>query len=380
MISALQQYLAGDGVLHSLDMYTVAKQRFLETFESVILQRRAFDYRVQFTGPTGANAVEAALKLARKVSKRSNVIAFTQSYHGLSAGALSVTANSFYRNEAFINRSNVVFMPYDGYLGDGIDTTRYLRKVLTDGSSGTDLPAAAIVETVQAEGGVNVASTEWLRTLEKLCRELDILLIVDDIQVGCGRTGTFFSFERAGIYPDLVVLSKSISGIGLPMSLLLIRPELDQWKPGEHTGTFRGNNLAFVTATEALRYWEDDFFASEVGRKGQFFRSKLEDIRHHFPEIRGEVRGVGLILGLQLGDNETARDVSRGAFERGLIVELCGRGNDVLKFLPPLTAQEDVLEEGIEIVRESIAAAVQRRGLAEHPRPALSASSSRAHG
>src|SRR6266550_1312716 len=233
---AVIEYLQGDGVVHGLDMWTVAKREFLEAFERVILKPRDLSYKIQFTGPTGANAVEAALKLARKVKGRRNVIAFTNAYHGLSAGALSLTGNSHFRNEAFVNRLDATFMPYDGYFGSQVNTLDYLKRLLNDKSSGLDLPAAIILETIQAEGGINVASNEWLQGLEKLCREFDILLIVDDIQVGNGRTGTFFSFEPAGIRPDMVVLSKAIGGLGLPMSLLLIDPAMDQWKPAEHTG------------------------------------------------------------------------------------------------------------------------------------------------
>ena len=357
MVQAIADYLASGGVVLSLDLWTAAKQRFLEAFESVILQPRGLHYKVQFTGPTGANAVEAALKLARKVTRRSNVIAFSQSYHGLSSGALAITANASYRNEAFVNRLNVSFLPYDGYLGD-LDTMDYFSKVLADRSSGVDLPAAVVVETVQADGGVNVATVEWLQRLESLCRHYEILLIVDDIQVGCGRTGRFFSFERAGIHPDLVLLSKSISGIGLPMSLVLIRPELDQWRAGEHTGTFRGNNLAFVTATEALRYWQNDALSGDISRMSDMLAAGLDCIGQEFPKANARLRGAGLIYGLQVTDGRLAKRVSRAAFQNGLIIERCGQDDDVLKFLPPLVVEADVLEEGLRIMRRSIATAL----------------------
>ena len=178
---AVMEYLQHDGVVHALDMWTVAKREFLETFEALILKPRNLDYKVQFTGPTGTNAVEAALKLARKVKQRSNVIAFTNGYHGLSAGALAITGNRHFRNEAFVNRLDVSFMPYDGYFGEDVNTLDYLRRFLLDNSSGVDVPAAIIIETIQAEGGVNVARLEWLRGLEKLCREFDILLIVEPV-------------------------------------------------------------------------------------------------------------------------------------------------------------------------------------------------------
>lgn len=360
MKEALIRYLTADGVAHSLDMATTAKQEFLERFETVILDPRGLDYKVQFTGPTGANAVEAALKLARRVTQRGNVIAFTNAYHGLSAGALAVTANSHYRHEAWVQRHNVSFLPFDGYLGADVDTAEYLRKVLADRSSGVDLPAAVLLETVQAEGGVNVASTRWLQTVAEICRAHDILLIVDDIQVGCGRAGTFFSFEPAGLKPDLVVLSKSISGFGLPMSLLLIRPELDQWKPGEHTGTFRGNNLAFVTATEALSHWETPVLANAVAMSGRQLEAELHGCGRRWPGLGLKVRGTGLIWGLEFADMALCQEVAREAFARGLVIETCGSGRNVLKFLPPLNIAPADLAAGVEIVRAAIAAVVAR--------------------
>ena len=232
---ALIKYISDDGIIHGLDKATTAKKKFLEKFHEIILQPRHMEYKIQFSGPTGTNAIETALKLVRMVKGRSNVIAFTNAFHGLTMGSMAVTANSFYRDEAFINRINVSFMPFDGYFGQDTNTTQYLRKFLDDQSSGVDLPAAIILETVQAEGGIKVASDEWLREIEQICKDFDILLIIDDIQVGNGRTGTFFSFESSGINPDIITLSKSIGG-GLPLAMVLMKSELDQWKPGEQIG------------------------------------------------------------------------------------------------------------------------------------------------
>jgi diaminobutyrate-2-oxoglutarate transaminase len=360
MVQAICDYLAANGIVQSLDLWTTAKAAFLEAFESVILKPRGLDYKVQFAGPTGTNAVEAALKLARKVTRRANVIAFSRGYHGLSAGALSITANAKYRNEAFVNRLNVSFMPYDGYLGEHVDTIEYLRQVLTDRSSGVDLPAAVVVETVQAEGGVNVARDEWLRQLEEVCRRFDILLIVDDIQVGCGRSGRFFSFETAAIVPDIVLLSKSISGMGLPMSLVLMKRELDQWRAGEHTGTFRGNNLAFVSATAALRYWENERLSCHVLRMGEVLEQTLGRVAREYPDARARIRGRGLIYGFQVADAALAERISHVAFQKGLIVERCGAEGDVLKCLPPLVIDAAVLEEGLNILAGSVGTALGR--------------------
>jgi len=355
---AVIEYLEHDGVVHGLDMMTVAKREFLETFEEFILKPRKLDYKVQFTGPTGANAVEAALKLARKVKQRSNIIAFTNGYHGLSAGALAATGNRHFRNEAFVTRLDVSFMPFDGYLGEGMNTLDYLRRCLGDASSGLDLPAAIILETIQAEGGINVAKFEWLRGLEALCREFDILMIVDDIQVGNGRTGTFFSFEPAGIKPDLVTISKSIGGMGLPMSLVLINRPIDLWKPAEHTGTFRGNNLAFVGATAALSYWRTEKFAAEVNRKGTLLHKRLTAIQEKHPALGLKVRGRGLIYGLEMPKPRLAKAVARRAFQRKVIIELAGADDQVLKFLPPLVIEDEVLERGVEIVADCLKAEI----------------------
>jgi len=360
---ALIEYLQHNGVIHGLDKATVAKRNFLQKLDDSILQPRSLTYKVQFTGPTGTNAVETALKLARLVKKRSSIISFTNGYHGLTMGALAVTGNSFYRDESYGIRANTAFMPYDGYLGPSVDTTEYLRRYLEDGSSGLDLPAAMIVETVQGEGGVNVASTQWLQKLEHLCREFDILLIIDDIQVGNGRTGPFFSFERAGITPDMITVSKSI-GAGLPLALLLMRPELDQWQPGEHTGTFRGNNLAFIAATEALsQYWENDTLSKTVEYNGRIIKEELENMCEKHSDSKYSVRGSGMIWGLDLKTRDAAVEVSMAAFKKGLLIETSGSKSSVLKFLPPLTIEETLLREGLELIDEALAETVRPREL-----------------
>ncbi len=352
---AMIAYLQRKGIVHGLDMATVAKRQFLCTLDEVIFRPRKLNYKVQFTGPTGTNAVETALKLARRVKRRSNVIAFTNGYHGLTMGSLAVTGNDFYRDEHYGARNNADNLPFDGYFGPDTNTVTYLRKFISDKSSGVDLPAAVIVETVQGEGGINVASDTWLRELEQVCREYDIILIVDDIQMGNGRTGTFFSFERAGIVPDMVTVSKSIGG-GLPMALLLMRPELDQWKPGEHTGTFRGNNLAFIAAAEALNaYWRDDAFATAVRHKGKIMQTLLERLVASYPDLNIRLRGVGMVWGIDFPCEGFAAAVSKRAFEKGLVIELAGSEDNVVKFLPALTTDEAVLREGIAIIDAAIA-------------------------
>jgi diaminobutyrate-2-oxoglutarate transaminase len=350
----LIDYLQSDAILHSLDMATVAKRRFLERFEQVILAPRGLRYKVQCAGPTGTDSVEAALKLARKFTRRTNIVCFFNAYHGLSLGALALTGSADKRGVAGVPLCHAAPMPYEGFPTAGSDSIGHLEAYLAGCATSQDLPAAIILETVQVEGGIRIASREWLRSVAALARRYGLLLIVDDIQAGCGRTGPFFSFETAGIEPDLVCLSKSISGLGLPMSLVLIKPELDVWKPGEHTSTFRGNNLAFISGAEALAYWEDSSFSDEVVRKGELTRSRLLEIAERHPEVVTDVRGRGLIYGLQLSPPELGRQVVQAAFRRGLVIETVGAQDEVVKLLPPLTIEDANLERGLRILADSL--------------------------
>lgn len=351
----ITEYLSSDAVVHGLDMATPAKRDFMETFSSVILRERDPRYRFQFTGPTGANAIEAALKLSRKVTGRQNIISFTHGYHGMSLGAIAASGNRFYRAGSGVSLSGVTFMPYDGYLGLDFDTADYLRKALMDESSGVDRPAAILVETVQGEGGINVASKQWLQAIQATAKNVGALFIVDDIQMGCGRTGEFFSFEFASLSPDIVVLSKSLSGYGLPLSMLLIKEEIDAWQPGEHTGTFRGNNLALVSATAAVNiYWRTSTLSQGIQRIGDLMRRRLETIASGYANTFA-VRGRGMALGFDCQMAEIAKAVSRKAFGKGLMIERCGPIDQVVKFLPALTIDLETLNKGLEIFEESLA-------------------------
>lgn len=351
----LLEYIENDGITHGLDLHTRAKGEFLETFNEKILKPRGLEYVVQFTGPTGTNAVEAALKLARNVTGRENVISFTNGFHGVSLGSLAATGNSHHRGAAGVSLNGTSRMPYDGYLGDNIDTTAYLDKVLSDSSSGIDKPAAVIVETVQGEGGINASSIDWIRNLDQICKKHDVLLIVDDIQAGCGRTGSFFSFEEAGIYPDMVTLSKSLGGYGTPFAVVLIRPELDQWQPGEHNGTFRGNNFAFVTAKAAIdHYWSDDAFANDIKRKGSYISKRLQAIVDKYGEGNFTTRGRGMFQGINCVNGDLAGKITQKAFQKGLIIETSGADDHVVKFLCPLVISDINLKKGIDIVEQAI--------------------------
>jgi diaminobutyrate-2-oxoglutarate transaminase len=354
--AALVDYIMQDGITHSLDLHTVAKERFLEAMHDIVLAPRGLgDYVMQFTGPTGTNAVEAALKIARKATGRTNVIYFTNGFHGVSMGALSVTGNSYLRAAAGVPLANTTAMPFDGYFGAGVDTIAHLEKVLSDPSSGMETPAAVILETVQGEGGLNVARIDWLKRLEALCKTRGIVLIVDDIQAGVGRTGTFFSFEPAGIKPDIITLSKSLSGYGLPLSLVVIRRELDVWKPGEHNGTFRGNNHAFITATAAIEhYWSTDAFAQEIAAKGEYLRQRLQAMVDRFAGDLVEVKGRGMMIGVCCADPKWAAAVTKRAYTYGLIIERAGPDDEVIKCMMPLTTTFAELEEGLDILERSI--------------------------
>ncbi len=356
---AVQDYLADDHIINSLDMFTEAKRDFIDTFYNKILVPRNLDYKIMCCGPTGTNAVEAALKLARKNTKRRNVIAFGGAFHGMTLGSLAVTTDRISREGAGVSLDDVTFAPYDGTVG--VEALNYLKWIIEDDHSGVDKPAAIILETVQAEGGINIASVEWLRGIRKYCSENGILLIVDDIQVGNGRSGWFFSFERAGIVPDMVVLSKSISGFGLPMALLLIKPEYDIFRPAEHNGTFRGNNLAFVGGKAAIEFFTENNLDKMVQERGAIIEETLKEICFKYDDL--DYRGIGMIWGIDFTKIDPALAIKcvHDAFDKHLILEVAGRKDAVLKIMPPLTIDIETLKEGLEIVKEVVTAAVDNR-------------------
>ena len=310
-----------------------------------------------FTGPTGTNAIEAALKLARKVTGRTNVFALMGCFHGMTMGALALTTDMASRKGAGVPLHDVTHIPAP-YMFPELDTVAYMERLLADDHSGVEKPAALVLETVQAEGGIYVFDPEWLRQIEAFCHKHEIMLIADDIQVGCGRTGSFFSFERAGIKPDMVALSKSIGGYGLPMALLLFKPELDIWKPGEHNGTFRGNQPAFVAAKAALEFGNSTHLYEKVNDKAkiveEFLKTRIQAID---PAL--EIRGIGLIWGIDMSKAApvgTCRKVVTECFKNHLIIEQAGRDDCVLKLMPALTIPEEELKAGLEIIEKSIKA------------------------
>ena len=350
----LIEYLENDGVMHALDMYTVPKREFIQTFEEKVLKPRGLNYKIQFPGPTGTNANEAALKLARKVKKRRNIFAFMGAFHGMTLGSLALTTDKSSRGGAGVPLENVTFIPAP-YMFPELDTIEYMQKLLDDDHSGIEKPAAVFLETIQAEGGIRVFEIEWLQRLRKFCDDNDILMIVDDVQVGCCRSGTFFSFERANIQPDIVTMSKSIGGYGLPLAITLFKPELDVWTPGEHNGTFRGNQLAFVAAKGGIEYMLANNVESEVRRKGEIVREFIT--KEILPlDERLELRGMGLIWGIEFEKISAglADKVIEKCFENGLIIEGAGRKNSVVKLMPPLVIEDETLIKGMEIIKKSV--------------------------
>jgi len=356
----LLDYIAADRVIHSLDMYTVAKREFLSALDEIILRPRGLDYRVQFPGPGGANAVEAALKLARKVTGRTEIVAFAGAFHGATLGALALTGNALLRGGSGVPLAHALSLPFPAR--DGADDPAelgpgWLERKLAAAGIGGDIPAGVIVEVVQGEGGVNVARMDWLHGLAEDCQRHGIVFIVDDVQMGCGRTGPFFSFEPAGLTPDIVCLSKSIGGYGLPLALTLIRPELDIWKPGEHNGTFRGVDPAFVTGTAALRtYWSDHAMQRHTLATGERIGAALAELSRSVPRTGIQPRGRGMAHGLAFEHSGLAGKVASKAFECGLLVETCGQTGEVVKLLPPLTITDSELDEGLGLLADAVQA------------------------
>ncbi len=348
------EYLATDGIIHALDMQTIAKAEFISCFEDRILKPRGLDYKIQFTGPTGTNAVEAALKLARKVKKRPDVWCLMGCFHGMTLGALALTSQRDDRKGGGVPLNYVQHIPAP-YMFPELDTIAYMERLLQDDHSGAALPAALVIETTQIEGGIWVMDTEWLKAVRAFCDRHDILLIADEIQIGCARSGHYFSFERAGIVPDLVAMSKSIGGFGLPMAITLIRPEMDIWNPGEHNGTFRGNQLAFVGGKAGLEFMLDNHIEEETRRKSELVRSFLQE---QIAPLRQdlEIRGIGLVWGVDVHDGDLSKRIVRRCFDNGLVMERAGRKSSVVKLMPALTIDDKTLLSGLRILKDAMAA------------------------
>ena len=350
----LIKYLESDGIVHALDMYTVPKENFIKYFEEKILKPRKLDYKIAFPGPTGTNSIELALKLARKVKQRPYIWAFTGAFHGMTLGALALTTESAARKAAGVPLDYTVHIPAPYSMGGNFDSIAYMEQLLNDDHSWYEKPAAIIIETVQQEGGIHVFSKEFLKELRALCDKYDILLICDEVQIGCSRSGTFFSFERADIVPDIVCMSKSIGGYGIPFAVTLFKKELDVFKPGEHNGTFRGCQLSMVAGLAALEMTVEQDIPAQVRRKEKIVKEYLDKEIKPLLKDKMEIRGIGLSWGIEFNDGKLARAVLDKCFEKKLIIELAGSYDSVLKIMPSLVIEDELLLKGLNIVKESI--------------------------
>jgi diaminobutyrate-2-oxoglutarate transaminase len=338
------EHLRAGKLLHSLDTFTTEKRTFLETIQRNVLAPRQLDMVVQTVGPTGATAVEAALQLAQRVTGHRAVLGFEGGYHGMSYRAASISASMAGR-ETSAHLKDFVALPFVTHVTDA--DIELLETTLRTPVNGQPI-GVVIIEPTQGEGGARAFDPVYLSAIRRITRELGILVIADDIQAGVGRTGPFFSFEGSQLDPDIICVSKSISGLGLPMAIILVRRSLDAWTPGEFTGTFRGNNLAFATSTTMLEhYWSDSTLEKNTEQLGHTVRTALEGMSEAFGAGQFNVRGNGLLCGLNVGDTELAAAISRNAFERRLIIETCGPGDTVLKLLTPLIIEPEQLDEGL---------------------------------
>lgn len=375
---ALKEQLDSGLPYQTLDIPTEAKTNFIKSVKNFLPQELADNSVLQFCGPSGADAVEAAIKLAKQTTGRNTMFAFRGAYHGMTNGTMGMMGNLGTKARRTGLMSDVHFMPfpYDLRCPFGLGGEagakagiRYIERLLNDDEAGIMKPAAMIVEPVQGEGGVVPAPAFWLRELRRICDEHGILLILDEIQCGVGKSGYNFAFEEAGIVPDILCLSKAIGG-GLPMSLLVINKEHDTWKPGEHTGTFRGNQLAMISGAKALEIIERDNLVEHANIAGQYLRLGLEAIQSRVNCI-ADVRGKGLMLGVEIrkpgselnkfgepvADGELTLKIQRAALERGLMVEKGGRDGSVIRFLPPLIISFEQIDFALRVLEEAILAA-----------------------
>jgi diaminobutyrate-2-oxoglutarate transaminase len=378
VLEAIERVLRSGAPLHALDIATPEKDDFTTALLATLPAELARGAKVHFCGPAGTDAVEAALKLARIATGNRQVLAFTGAYHGMTSGSLGVTADVAARGDAHAAGQDVYRLPfpypYRCPFGLGGDRTAqvsaaYVESVLDDSHSGLLPPAAMIVEPVQGEGGVIPAPAGWLRRMRQLTREHGIPFVVDEVQTGVGRTGTFWAVERAGVVPDVMVMSKAIGG-SLPLAVIVYRQDLDVWPPGAHTGTFRGNQLAMAAGAATLREVQAQRLAERAETVGRRMLERLREIAREQPSI-GEVRGLGLMLGVEIVEPDVAPDpvgarppapalasaIRRECLNRGLIVELGGRRGAVVRLLPPLTITDEQAESVLERLDDAIAAA-----------------------
>jgi diaminobutyrate-2-oxoglutarate transaminase len=352
LVDVAIEHLRAGKLLHSLDTFTVEKRSFLETMQRHVLAPRNLDMVIQTVGPTGATAVEAALQLAQRITGNRAVVGFAGSYHGMTYRAASISASMAGRKTS-AHLKEFVALPYVDHVSESdIELLDRTLRAPVDG----ERVGALIIEPTQGEGGARPFDPAYLRAIRELCSELGVLVIADEVQAGVGRTGSFFSFEGSSLDPDIVCVSKAISGLGLPMALNLVRRGLDTWNPGEFSGTFRGNNLAFATSAAMLEnYWADAELEKGTERRGHTVREALQTMSDNFGKGRYAVRGNGLLCGLDVGDTQLATDIAQAAFDRRLIVETCGAGDTTVKLLPPIVIDEDQLNDGLTRLGDAVA-------------------------
>jgi diaminobutyrate-2-oxoglutarate transaminase len=351
LVDVAIEHLRAGKLLHSLDTFTVEKRRFLEAMQRYVLEPRRLDMVIQTVGPTGATAVEAALQLAQRITGHRAVVGFAGGYHGMTYRAASISASMGGRQTS-AHLKDFVELPFVAHVTES--DLELLDQTLRSTVDGQRI-GAVIIEPTQGEGGARPFDPAYLRAIRERCSELDIIVIADEVQAGVGRTGPFFSFEGS-LDPDIVCVSKSISGLGLPMALNLVRRSLDTWNPGEFSGTFRGNNLAFATSATMLEtYWADSNLEKGTEQRGLTVRAALEEMSSQFGQGRFVVRGNGLLCGLDVGDTQLAADIAQGAFDRKLIVETCGAGDTTVKLLPAIVIDEDQLAEGLTRLGDAVA-------------------------
>jgi diaminobutyrate-2-oxoglutarate transaminase len=376
VVDAIQRHLASGAPMQALDLATPTKDAFVSALLASLPGPFASRARLQFCGPTGSDAVEAAIKLVKTATGRRGIFAFQGAYHGHTNGALALMGNLTPKARASGLMPEVHFLPYPysyrcpygcNACSGNCAGFKNLETTLDDVESGILLPAGIIVEIVQGEGGCIPAPNEWLRDLRRITREHQIPLIVDEVQTAWGRTGTLYAFERAGIEPDVLVLSKAIGG-GLPLAVVAYDEHLDVWQPGAHAGTFRGNQLAMATGLATLRYIQQKNLPAHAEAMGERLRKRLRALQTKRPFL-GDVRGRGLMIGVEVvepdrrdrwgrppADGERARRIQRACLDLGLIIEVGGRHGSVLRFLPPLNVTPGEIDAIADILAEACAA------------------------
>lgn len=379
IIKSIQDTLASGLPLHTLDITTPLKDAFSEALLAHFPGGKD-EYRLQFCGPTGADATEAAVKLAKTFTGRGNVISFCGGYHGMTQGSLALTGNLGAKNSVPNLMPGVQFLPYPheyrcplGLGGEaGVDAlTYYFENFIEDVESGVVKPAAVILEAIQGEGGVVVGPAKWLRKIREVTEKHGILMIADEVQAGFCRSGKMFAFQHAGIEPDIVVMSKAVGG-SLPLAVLAIKKKFDAWQPAGHTGTFRGNQLAMATGYASLRIMREQDLAGNAQARGDFIRSELNRLAQEFPCI-GNVRGRGLMIGIEIVDERRpadrmgslpadavlAAEIQKACFNNKLLLERGGRNGTVVRLLAPLIITQQECEELIKRFRQSVADALE---------------------